>query len=86
MGVAFDLGYSDGFSLSNQMKRLLGIRPRHVAARLGWEWVVECWIQEEIREGGFGPASLRALSRTDAPPGSAGPKPGSQEEGQRRRA
>ena len=86
MGVAFDLGYSDGFSLSNQMKRLLGIRPRHVAARLGWEWVVECWIQEEVREGGFGPASLRALSRTDAPSGSTRSHLGSQDGGERQRA
>jgi len=79
MGVAFDLGYSDGFSLSNQMKRLLGIRPRHVSARLGWEWVVECWIQEEMRDGGFGPACLRALSRGGAPPSAVHSGPGSQE-------
>ena len=73
MGVAFDLGYSDGFSLSNQMKRLLGVRPRHVASRLGWEWVVECWIHEELREGGFGPVAMRALARGDALPGPGEP-------------
>ncbi|MEJ2541360.1 MAG: AraC family transcriptional regulator [Gemmatimonadota bacterium] len=63
MGVAFDLGYSDGFSLSNQMKRLLGVRPNHASSRLGWEWAVECWIQREIEEGGFSPGLVRALSR-----------------------
>ena len=63
VGVAFDLGYSDGFSLSNQMKRLLGVRPNHASTRLGWEWAVECWIQKEIEEGGFHPSVARALSR-----------------------
>lgn len=63
VGVAFDLGYSDGFSLSNQMKRLVGVRPNHASTRLGWEWTVECWLQREIEEGGFSPSLAQALSK-----------------------
>lgn len=51
--VAIRLGYPDGFTLSNQMKRLLGFRPTDVRGRLGWEWIVETWIRREARRGGF---------------------------------
>lgn len=76
VGVAFDLGYSDGFSLSNQMKRLLGVRPNHASTRLGWEWAVECWIQQEIEEGGFNPALARALSGRTGAAGTGGAEDG----------
>jgi AraC-like DNA-binding protein len=55
MAVAYEHGYPDGFSLSNQMKRLTGLRPSETARHLGWEWIVERWIRRELREGGFGP-------------------------------
>lgn len=67
MGVAFECGYSDGFSLSNQMKRLTGVRPSDASHRLGWEWLVECWIQEEIRHNGFHPEQARLLFRGRQP-------------------
>jgi len=63
MSVAYEHGYPDGFSLSNQMKRLTGLRPSDLADRLGWEWILERWIQEEVRAGGFGADQARALGR-----------------------
>lgn len=49
--VAFELGYPDGFSLSNQMERLLGHRPTEVRRRLGWEWLIEAWLRREADSG-----------------------------------
>lgn len=49
--IACSLGYSDGFSLSNQMLRLCGIRPMEARERLGWEWVFETWLAKEAAVG-----------------------------------
>ncbi|MDH3206630.1 MAG: helix-turn-helix domain-containing protein [Gemmatimonadota bacterium] len=49
--VAFEHGYPDGFSLSNQMERLIGHRPSEVRLRLGWEWLVESWLRREAESG-----------------------------------
>ena len=51
--IAVSLGYSDGFSLSNQMRRLCGVRPLDVREKLGWEWVFEMWLAREAAEGGI---------------------------------
>jgi AraC-like DNA-binding protein len=51
--IALRLGYPDGFTLSNQMKRLLDCRPSDIRHRLGWEWVVEMWIKTEAKNGGI---------------------------------
>ena len=59
--VAVSLGYSDGFSLSNQMHRLCGIRPMEARERLGWEWVFETWLAKEASSGSI--ASTIARSR-----------------------
>lgn len=45
--IARRLGYPDGFTMSNQMKRILGARPSEVRELLGWEWVVEQWLKRE---------------------------------------
>jgi len=45
--IATRSGYPDGFTMSNQMKRMIGYRPREVRAWLGWEWVVEAWLIKE---------------------------------------
>lgn len=45
--VASRFGYTDGFTLSNQMKRLLGYRPSQVRHILGWEWLIEAWLKKE---------------------------------------
>ena len=47
------LGYPDGFTLSNQMERLVGVRPSLVRNRLGWEWFVEHWLLQEWFGGGL---------------------------------
>lgn len=49
--VACSLGYRDGFSLSNQMQRLCGLRPLEVRERVGWEWVFESWLACEEARG-----------------------------------
>jgi transcriptional regulator GlxA family with amidase domain len=49
--VARSLGYPDGFTLSNQMNRLVGFRPSTARERLGWEWVVEAWLDRERSTG-----------------------------------
>jgi AraC-like DNA-binding protein len=45
--IAARFGYPDGFTMSNQMKRLIGYRPSEVRELLGWEWVVEAWLKKE---------------------------------------
>jgi AraC-like DNA-binding protein len=49
--IATRAGYPDGFTMSNQMKRLIGYRPTDVRAWLGWEWVVEAWLLREQAAG-----------------------------------
>lgn len=51
--VACDLEYPDGFSLSNQMKRLTGVRPSEAREYLGWEWLLEAWLRREAKNGGL---------------------------------
>ena len=51
--IACDLGYPDGFSLSNQMSRLCGVRPSEARERLGWEWLLEAWLMQEVRSSGL---------------------------------
>ena len=53
--VGCALGYPDGFSVSNQMSRLFGIRPTQARERLGWEWVFEAWLRREADNGAFAP-------------------------------
>lgn len=62
--IAFDHGYPDGFSVSNQMERLIGFRPSEVRVRLGWEWILEAWLRREAEIGGLTPTLTRRLSRT----------------------
>jgi AraC-like DNA-binding protein len=45
--IATQFGYPDGFTMSNQMKRLVGCRPSDVRANLGYEWFVEEWLERE---------------------------------------
>jgi AraC-like DNA-binding protein len=61
LSVGFELGYPDGFALSNQMVRLTGVRPSQARVCLGWEWFMEAWLRTEAEAGGL------------RPPGSAGP-------------
>ena len=67
--IAYDLGYPDAFALSNQMKRLTGVRPSEVRDRRGWEWFFETWLRKEAREGGFSPDIAALILRSN--PGAA---------------
>ena len=51
--AASRFGYPDGFALSNQMQRLVGVRPSDARRYLGWDWLVEAWIHTEAASGGF---------------------------------
>jgi AraC-like DNA-binding protein len=53
--IAYESGYPDGFSVSNQMHRLIGYRPSQVREFLGWEWILEAWLRREAERGGLGP-------------------------------
>lgn len=68
--IATSLGYPDGFSLSNQMKRLCGIRPLEARRRLGWEWLFETWLAREA-EGGALAESMFRVRPSIVSPGSA---------------
>jgi AraC-like DNA-binding protein len=45
--IAHRLKYPDGFTMSNQMKRVIGVRPSQVREMVGWEWIVESWLAKE---------------------------------------
>jgi AraC-like DNA-binding protein len=47
--IAHKLKYPDGFTMSNQMKRIIGVRPSEVREMVGWEWIVESWLAKEER-------------------------------------
>lgn len=51
--VSRSLGYPDGFTFSNQMERLVGVRPSVARERLGWEWFTEAWLRQEWMTGGL---------------------------------
>ncbi len=53
--VASSLGYPDGFSLSNQIKRLMNLRPSIMRECFGWEWIVEAWLFQEARMKSLSP-------------------------------
>ncbi len=59
--IACDLGYPDGFSLSNQMRRLTGLRPSIMRECFGWEWIVEAWLREEAAAGNLSPSLRECL-------------------------
>ena len=68
--LACAAGYPDGFSASNQMKRLIGTRPSIVREHLGWEWVFEAWLRSEAESGGLAPRAAREVpSSTRTGPG-----------------
>jgi len=55
VSVGYELGYTDAFSLSNQMVRMTGHRPSEARAFLGWEWLLEAWLRREADEGSLAP-------------------------------
>jgi len=59
--IAYDLGYPDGFSLSNQMHRMTGLRPSLMRECFGWEWIVEAWLFREAEQKSISSALARHL-------------------------
>jgi len=45
---ACELGYSDHSALCHQMRRLFGTTPAVVRETLGWEWLLERWVQVNV--------------------------------------
>jgi AraC-like DNA-binding protein len=84
--VACDLGYPDGFSVSNQMERLVGVRPSDVRGHLGWEWLFEAWLRREAERGGLAPAMMRCFWSDDRDATQIGALRGRAPLGQTRRA
>jgi AraC-like DNA-binding protein len=59
--LAYEFGYPDGFSVSNQMYRLIGYRPSQVRECFGWEWILEGWLRREAETGGLAPGATRRV-------------------------
>lgn len=57
--IGIEHGYPDGFSVSNQMERLIGHRPSEIRERLGWEWILEAWLKREAELGTLTPTLTR---------------------------
>ena len=72
--VAGELGYPDGFSLSNQMHRLIRLRPSIMRECFGWEWIVESWLHQEAMEGNISQSLQRHLFPGDTLTGTQGPR------------
>ena len=51
--IAAQYRYPDGFTMSNQMKRLVGWRPSDVRQYLGYEWFIEEWLKQERNRTNF---------------------------------
>jgi len=69
LSVGYELGYPDGFSLSNQMARLTGYRPTEARTYLGWEWLLEAWLRQEAETGGLAPELTVDFLQVAASPG-----------------
>ncbi|MDA1102107.1 MAG: hypothetical protein O2956_00725 [Gemmatimonadetes bacterium] len=77
--IAYESGYPDGFSVSNQMQRLIGYRPSQIREYLGWEWILEAWLRREAEEGGLAPGPAREIRegvKSSAAPPPTFPGPG----------
>lgn len=68
LSVAYELGYPDGFSVSNQMMRLTGFRPTDARLYLGWEWLLEAWLRREADSGGLAPETTAEFLLKAPPP------------------
>jgi len=67
LSIGYDLGYPDGFSVSNQMLRLTGFRPVEARELLGWEWLLEAWLRHEANTGGLAPDLTQEFLADPAP-------------------
>ncbi len=72
--VAYEFGYPDGFSVSNQMARIVGVRPHEARKQLGWEWLMEGWLRREAESGGLAPDHSRVSGIESRPGGAKKPR------------
>ena len=73
LSVGYELGYPDGFSLSNQMARLTGHRPTEARMYFGWEWLIEAWLRQEAETGGLAPELTVDFLQPGVQPGRSAP-------------
>jgi len=50
-------GYPDPFTLSNQMKRVLGLRPSEARCYLGWKWAAHAWARRNSTRSDYASAA-----------------------------
>lgn len=62
--VALELGYSDHSALSRQLIRNFRMRPSEIRETLGWEWLLDRWLERMFAPGfvGLAPAALARAS------------------------
>ena len=63
--LATSVGYPDGFTLSNQMKRMTGFRPSEIRGLYGFEWLLETWLKREA-DGLLNPRANDERADSDA--------------------
>lgn len=47
MSISFELGYADHSALSRHLRKVFGLTPGAIRATLGWEWLLDRWLQRE---------------------------------------
>jgi AraC-like DNA-binding protein len=59
--IAMSAGYPDGFTLSNQARRMTGFRPSEIRKLIGFEWLLERWLvlERSINDPSDGSSDLR---------------------------
>jgi AraC-like DNA-binding protein len=66
-GIGCELGYPDGFALSNQLKRLTGLRPSIMKECFGWDWIVESWLLKEAQAGNLSEPMVAVAAGSPSP-------------------
>ncbi|HET7321035.1 MAG TPA: helix-turn-helix domain-containing protein [Longimicrobiaceae bacterium] len=65
LSLAYELGYADHSALSQLVNRTFGLRPGRARTILGWEWLMDRWLQRtgtETRDAFVTGAAARAGS------------------------
>jgi AraC-like DNA-binding protein len=47
--LALSLGYADHSALSHLLGRAFSVRPGEIRDRLGWEWLLDRWLRNNVR-------------------------------------
>jgi hypothetical protein len=46
--LALDLGYADHSAICQLLRRVFDLKPSEVRGTVGWEWMLERWLEREI--------------------------------------